>query len=495
MNLYLFLIAIPFYLSLLAPQKYINNKNKITLILLGGLILRLSVGVDNYLHDWDERYHALVSKNLMDQPLLPLLYKDALLYYDMSDFTNNHVWLSKPPLALWLASISMHLFGVNEIAFRMPSMLLSAFSMLITYKAAKILFNDKVALLAAFFYSVNGMIIELAGGRISSDVVETTFIFFVGLSMLYLIRAFNGEKRTGTYAFLCGIFTGLAFLSKWHPAMLTLIIFFIILFVARQDKMQKLSAVCMLMSGFLVTAVPWCLYCFLAFPEESAAMFSAVMLPLTHTIQGHDGSVFYYLDQIRIMFGELIYLPLLWFIYKFYKKADKNSLILILWFAIPLLVFSLSQTKRSNYILISAPAYFIITACFYYYMKNMNLTGIRKYLKLVVLILILLLPVRYAVERIKPFKEINIDDAWKVALVKWDERNAGKKVLFGYSDPIEAMFYTSAIVYSVIPDVDTLINIQNRGYDIFLNNHNNNLEVNNYISRGMKIISVPPKKR
>ncbi|MBK8567031.1 MAG: hypothetical protein IPN76_27800 [Saprospiraceae bacterium] len=37
---------------------------------------------DSCLHDWDERYHALVAKHLAKNPLKPCLYEDPIEDYD-----------------------------------------------------------------------------------------------------------------------------------------------------------------------------------------------------------------------------------------------------------------------------------------------------------------------------------------------------------------------------------------------------------------------------
>jgi len=48
-----------------------NFKIAVLLLLLGGLILRIYTSADFYLHTWDERYHALVAKNMIQHPLTP----------------------------------------------------------------------------------------------------------------------------------------------------------------------------------------------------------------------------------------------------------------------------------------------------------------------------------------------------------------------------------------------------------------------------------------
>ncbi|MFT5169209.1 MAG: hypothetical protein ACI8P3_004457 [Saprospiraceae bacterium] len=69
-------IAVSALLLFFAWRAYTVKNNAsvaILLILLCGFLLRLYVAGDFYLHDWDERYHAVVAKNLMDHPLKPTL--------------------------------------------------------------------------------------------------------------------------------------------------------------------------------------------------------------------------------------------------------------------------------------------------------------------------------------------------------------------------------------------------------------------------------------
>jgi hypothetical protein len=87
------------------------------------LLVRAYAAGDLALHPWDERYHAVVAKHLIETPLVPTLYAEPVLPYDYRDWTGNHVWLHKPPLSLWSQALSMWLFGVAEIPMRLPSVL------------------------------------------------------------------------------------------------------------------------------------------------------------------------------------------------------------------------------------------------------------------------------------------------------------------------------------------------------------------------------------
>jgi hypothetical protein len=56
-------------------------------LFIGTLLIRIYfIDQDNYLHDWDEKYHALVAKNLIESPLIPQLRKDPVLEYRYQDW-------------------------------------------------------------------------------------------------------------------------------------------------------------------------------------------------------------------------------------------------------------------------------------------------------------------------------------------------------------------------------------------------------------------------
>ena len=65
------------------------------LIVILGFGLRAYSASDRYLHNWDERYHALVAKNMIEHPLRPTLYENPVLPFDSKDWERNHIWLHK----------------------------------------------------------------------------------------------------------------------------------------------------------------------------------------------------------------------------------------------------------------------------------------------------------------------------------------------------------------------------------------------------------------
>lgn len=166
---------------------YFFYRSKIILSL--AFILLMSGGIksyfslDEYLHEWDERCHALVAKNMISEPLKPMLYVNPVEPYDHRNWLGNLIWLMKPPIPLWGMSLSLSIFGISEFAVRIPGILFALGSVVLTFLIARRLFGEKAALLAAFMHGIHGMLSELASGRLSSDGVEACFLFFVELAV------------------------------------------------------------------------------------------------------------------------------------------------------------------------------------------------------------------------------------------------------------------------------------------------------------------------
>ena len=79
---------------LLVAAAALSNLNlRLSLIVLAALVIRMDASWQFSLHEWDERFHALVAKNLIADPLKPTLYRSPAVAYDYRDWTSNHVWL------------------------------------------------------------------------------------------------------------------------------------------------------------------------------------------------------------------------------------------------------------------------------------------------------------------------------------------------------------------------------------------------------------------
>ena len=450
-------------------QKQDNFKIAVLLLILCGLALRIYTATDFFLHPWDERYHALVAKNLIHHPLTPTLYYNPILPYDFKNWTANHVWLHKQPLPLWTMACSMWLFGVNEIALRIPSIILSTVGIGLTFSIATYFFNKKIGYLTAFLYSINGLIIELTAGRVATDHFDIFFLFFIELSIFFSI-AFIQKQKT-IYNILVGASLGAAILSKWLPSLIVLPIWLLIVIGSGNIKTKKIiyQFILLLLTCVLVF-LPWQVYIFHAFPNEANWEASYNYKHLTQVLEGQGRPFYYYAERIRIDYGELIYLPIIWFLWKSLKELkDIKRLAIAIWFLVPFLFFSFAETKMQGYILFASPALFMMTSEFWFMLYNYKANQKVRVLFYVILFLLIALPIRYTVERVKPFENSDRNPQWVKNLKSLKDRNITNGVLFNYDKPIEAMFHTNFTVYPNIPDSTIIEGLVSKGYSVIIN--------------------------
>ena len=441
------------------------------LVILGGLALRVFASTDMFLHVWDERYHALVAKNLMDNPLKPMLYANPILPYDYKIWTENHIWLHKQPFSLWMIAGSLKIFGVSEFAVRIPSLLFSTVGIYLMYWLGSNLMNNRVAYISAFFFSMNGLILDLASGRGATDHVDICFLFLVLLSVVFCVH--YAQKRNWVYNLLAGLTLGAAVLTKWLPALIVLPIWLGLLLHYGKFNLKEFIVQGLILTGSAVLIfLPWQLYIHEVFPLEAPWESSLNMRHLTEVIEDRGGGPLYHLNFIRVNYGELIYLPIIWWGYQTFrnKKINFLRLAVLVWFLIPFIFFTIAATKMQGYLLFTAPALFLMIADLAVYLTDVRTTKARTWLKTIVVFLFFALPTRYMIERVKPLEKRERNPDWAQELKELDRDlksvDFEEGVLYNYDRPIEAMFYTDLIVYDRDLTQEELDFLKMAGYEV-----------------------------
>ncbi|MCK9220754.1 MAG: glycosyltransferase family 39 protein [Bacteroidales bacterium] len=432
--------------------------------------MRIYVASDHYLHEWDERYHALVAKNLIKHPLKPTLYDNTFIKYDYRVWVKNNVWLEKPPVPLWFIALSIDTFGNSDFAVRIPTLIFSLLAIYLTFLLGKYLFNERVGLLAAFLHAINGLVLEIGSGRLSSDHVETFFNIFIEIAILFCIISII-QKNKYYLSFLGGLFIGLAILSKWLPALIVFPVWLTGAIFARKYTVREIIRhFIIIVIGCLIIALPWFIYIMLTFPLEAKWVIRKFLFAYSTSIENHNAPWWYYINYVEIIFGELVYIPLIFAMYILFKDKKEWALkLLSIWWIIPVVIFSFAETKRHTYLMLSSPSYFLITAWFWYYLKEAYVKKQYLWLKYVVLWLLILLPIRLNIERINPFEREDKDPSWAQELRNLNQRLPEKKVvIFNSERPIETMFYTNFTAYSGNPDSATLSTFISNGYTPYI---------------------------
>lgn len=291
--------------------RLIKERIGIILIMLLAFFLRLyMILVDPFLHEWDEKYHALVARNLMDNPFYPSIYRETLLPYDPAAWCCNQVWLHKQPLFLWQMALSMRLFGVSEWAMRLPSLLMGTASVWLVYRITWLLSRQKVAAcIAAIIVACSCYQLNLISGREGMDHNDVAFNFYVLAS--FWAACEYVQCKTWKWALWIGFFSGCAVLNKWLTGLLVFlplgILFLEDLFAARSER-RSLSLLHFM--GAIGTCVavflPWQLYIFHRFPQEAHIEFARNAEHIFSVVEGHQGGFSYYLDHFNQYFGDII---------------------------------------------------------------------------------------------------------------------------------------------------------------------------------------------
>ncbi len=427
-----------------------NDRWALVVLALCAGLLRLGPSLDPCLHEWDERYHALVAKHLLAHPLRPTLYEDAQLPHDVGSWASGHVWLNKPPLSLWSIALSLKCFGLSPWAVRLPSLLLSMVAIALLYALSQMIASRTVAFWAAFLFAINGHLIELASGRTSNDHPDTFLLVFV-LAVMYAAgrMAHSGSRK---WAAGCGVLAGLAFMSKAWPALLVIPVAF--LFVqGREGATLKRSAqyIGVVLITALLVALPWGLYTSTAFPEVAEAASSSHWRHFTTDIEAHGRPWTYYWTQLPMIHGELAPIALIWFVAVPFYQRRRAFAPLLLWWLLPFLVFSCAVTKMPAYVVIAAPVICIMIAMAIEQFCTMERTSRWRIPAVVVAAGLLLLPLRFSLDRTRPFCAPFERYTISATLVNAPTNT----VVINCPVPIEVMFHTpvAAAYESSLSDV------------------------------------------
>lgn len=284
---------------------------------------------------------------------------------------NNAAHLDKPPLYLWLGSLSSLIFGLSEFSLRLVSALAGIGGIWITFLLGRRLFGFTAGLLSA------AILVSSFGYIGTSRLISTdmTLCFWMTLS-LYLLLAYSEEKEEKKRAFYWAgayVAMGFGFLTKgliafFFPVAILLLYF---LFTRQIQKLRELRV----FKGLLLisaVALPWLIlveaqnkgFFYQFFIEQHLLRFltntqdrsEEILFPFLMTVAGFSPWAFFLPSSLIVLFrkrgGESHARPKeLWF--------------LIVWSLFILLFFTFSSSKLPTYIVPMFPPLAILVGAFW----------------------------------------------------------------------------------------------------------------------------------
>lgn len=322
-------------------------------VALFGLGLYL-IALPDFLFWWDERFHALVAKNLLEDPSFTRLYPQELesVLSGTRAWYQDPVWLHKPPLFSYVQALSMRIFGSNLIAMRLPS-LLALLALYFSFR--QILLYQKwqglSASLIALGICLNPFLLKLMMGWQGMDHNDLAFIAWISLGIVSIL---SYRKKPHILSLLViALLVAAAVLTKWLTGLLALLFWALTLAFAK--KRQELWKP--FLSGILslILVIPWQLYSYGRFPERWKETMLFNSRHFSEVIENHSGAWYFHFEQWGSHFFLLLTLSLIFAILHFWKsRASLDAWSKAGWWSLVfvLLFFSLAATKLPAFTLI-----------------------------------------------------------------------------------------------------------------------------------------------
>ena len=252
-----------------------QEKRAIWWLLAAAAAMRIAmIQVDPYLHDWDERFHAVVAKNMMGHPLKPMMRLEAVLPYRPDEWCCNYIWVHKQPLFLWQMALSMKIFGANVFGLRLPNVLMGMLMVWSTFRIGKIWSGAwQTGYLGALLVATSYYHLELSSGMMSLDHNDLMMGGYVTASLWAFSEYMASGRRK--WAIWTGIFIGAAILVKWLTGLLVLGGWglYLLLEPEWRGKGQRWLHLLTAIAVAVLVFLPWQVYIRLAFPAEAAASY------------------------------------------------------------------------------------------------------------------------------------------------------------------------------------------------------------------------------
>lgn len=471
---------------LLSIVAHIFQKEKLSLLLLlsAGAFLFLSAAVlFPFLNIWDERFHALVAKNLMQHPLMPTLYDQPIVnmvYTD--DWARFHIWLHKQPLFMWQMALSYKLFGVSELAARLPSVVLACFTVFGGYRSGKILGNKNIAYYTAFLLVTSFYLKELVAGWQMTDHNDLSFLAYISLSIWAWLEYIHSGKRK--WIILVGVFSGCAILCKWIVGLLVYLCWGIYSIKENKLQIKKYKDIALALLITVVVFLPWQILIFSWYPNEAKAEYLYNIKHFTQPMEGHEGPLLFHLTKINELYGSLVLYLIIPALVIFYRNVKNKiaGLALIASVLFIYLFFTLVQTKMASFTIIAILPIFVSLAFLIDFfisliMTKLNLSSVP-IKALTFLFLITLAYLRIDIKTLSEKHSLFGNDNSYFTRLK-SNKAAFKRlhlpdnaILFNVAGKhyVEAMFYTGFPAYHIIPSQEQYLDLKRKNKIIALYN-------------------------
>jgi 4-amino-4-deoxy-L-arabinose transferase-like glycosyltransferase len=326
-----------------------SSKNFLFITLIG-IILFIPFLGHVHLFDWDEVNFAESAREMLETHVYSRVQ------------VNFHPFWEKPPLFIWLQTLSMYVFGVNEFAARLPNAIVGICTLLTVFYVGCKMLDHRFGWLWVACYIGS----FLPHFYFKSGIIDPLFNLFIFIGIYQFSRLSNMRNYTESkklqISALAGLFIGLGILTKGPVAMLvTLVVLFFYWGSMRFRPFLKLKQLLLFLVIAGLVSCAWFGLETIRHGFWFIRTFIEYQIRLLTTEDAGHGGPFYY-HFLVLLFGCF---PASFFIFnsfrsevsEAYEVRNMKKWMILLLVAV-LLIFSIVKTKIVHY---SSLAYFPIT--------------------------------------------------------------------------------------------------------------------------------------
>jgi len=365
------------------------SSNKIFFSVLGIITFIMFIGFRINIMDIDAAQYAKMSMQMLETG-------NWLQFYD-----NDVPYLDKPPLVFWTAGLSYMLFGVNEIAFRIPSFIFTILAWWAVYQLCMLYYNEKTAKIATILLACCQ-----ASFLISHDCRTDTLLMGSVTMALYGLMYYI-EKQKIKYYIIGIFFISLALLAKGPIGLMVPAFGFLAQIIFKNDWKQfwnPLHLLALVIIGIMLA--PMCIGLYQQYGNKGLRFYfwtqSFGRITGESEWNNHAPVTFLFESlQWALIPWTLCLYPALWNRIKriFFKNENIPEWFSFWAFIIPLIALSSSKYQLPHYIFVTLPLIAIFTADSIIKLSE-NKESIFKYLfnsQIVINVLLVLLGITLAI--------------------------------------------------------------------------------------------------
>lgn len=434
---------------------------------------------------------------------VPLMENDSAQHATMAmrmalnnDFLNIYKWqepyLDKPHMHFWLAAMSMKLFGINHVAYRIPALLcifLGAFS---TKKLTDLLYeNQNFGYLSSLIF-LSAQTIILSAHDVRTDAVLTGFIIF---SVWQLVRFI--KKQSLVSIVLGGLGAAFAFSSKGQMAIVIIgFCIFSYLLYSREWKRFFNWKLFLGLLSFILGIAPVLFAYYHQFGEEGLRFILFNQSFNRLTASGFEETspdylfFFHTLLWVFLPFSLAFYVGVFdrsyFFIKNKFRKTEGNEFLTLGGFWLVMLLFSASKFKLPHYLngLIAVLSIFTAAYLFKIFRENQKMK-----IKVLWIIQLVVIAGSMIVVGLLSYYFTGINNVWMFGL-------CGILFLFLiYQVLRKENIFRKYVVASLLLMISVNIFLNTQFYPVLINNYESGISLADYVRKNKideeKIVMLP----